>query len=101
MGAIKSVLLRPSVKSVQSVADFLFSRFSPLFLLLRYAKMFVIHRDIVRPLFRDVIFREDGSHGASRFASPTIDAFFWMDIKHRGRFELGFFRLVVDAIQRA
>ena len=63
--------------------------------------MLVIHRDIVLPLFRHIVFREDGSHRTGRFASTAIDAFFRMNIKHRSGFKLGLVLLGVDAIHRA
>ena len=70
------------------------------YLLLRYAEMLVVHRDIVLPLFGNVILRKDGRNWTSRLASPTVDAFFRMDVQHRRSFKFGFVLLRMDAIHR-
>src|SRR5215470_2213175 len=44
-------------------------------LFLRDAVMFVIQCGIVLPLFRDIVLRENSSHGACRFARAAVDAF--------------------------
>src|SRR5262245_37117455 len=69
--------------------------------LLRKPVVFVIHRDVVLPLFRNVVFRENRGNGASRFAGATVDAFCWVNIQHRRGLELSLIFFGVDAIHRA
>src|SRR5207249_597745 len=71
------------------------------YLLFGDSEMFVIHRDVVLPLFRDVVLWKDGRHRTGGLTSTTIDAFFRMDIKHRRCLEIGFVLLGVDAVHRA
>src|SRR5436309_11717777 len=72
----------------------------PAVLLFRYSEMFVIHADVVLPLFRNIVLREDGRHRTGRFASPAVNAFFGMNVEHRGGLELGLVLLWVDAVHR-
>jgi len=63
--------------------------------------MFVVQLNVVLPLLRDIVFREDGSDRTGRLASTTIDAFFRVDVEHRRWFEFWFVFLRMDAIHRA
>src|SRR5436190_12801243 len=74
--------------------------FAPVVLLLRYSVMFVIHADVVLPLFRNIVLRKDGRHRTRRLASPAVNAFFGMNVEHRGGLELRLVLLWVDAVHR-
>src|SRR3989442_827284 len=73
-------------------------RFRRNLVLLGKAVMLVVHRDVLLPLFRNIVFREDRGDGAGRFASATIDAFTRMNVQHGGGFELRFVLFRVDTI---
>src|SRR5262249_35286792 len=62
--------------------------------------MLVIHRNVVLPLFWNIVFRKDGGHWACRFTSTAIDALFGMNVKHRSSFEVRFILFGMDAVHR-
>src|SRR5439155_26343597 len=68
--------------------------------LLRFSVVFVVQLNVVLPLLRDIVLRENCSDRTGRLARTTIDAFFRMDIKHRRCFEFWFIFLWMDAIHR-
>src|SRR5438552_2531022 len=45
--------------------------------------MFVVQLNVVLPLLRDIVFREDGSDRTGRLARTTIDAFFRASVNAR------------------
>src|SRR5580704_7163472 len=63
--------------------------------------MLVVHRDVVIPLFRNVVFREDRGDGAGGLASAAIDAFSWMDVEQCCGSEVRFVLLGMDAVHGA
>src|SRR5258706_16052043 len=60
--------------------------------------MLVVHCDVVLPLFRNIVFRENRGYRAGRFASAAVDAFGGMNVEHRRSFEFGFILLREDAV---
>src|SRR5439155_9393771 len=57
-----------------------------------------IHVCEIRPLFRQVIQREDGRDRADRYACPAIDALYRIDVQLIRALEIRFVFLGVDAI---
>src|SRR5688572_15574967 len=69
--------------------------------LLRLTEVLVIHRNVVLPLFRDIIFREDRSDGTSRFARAAVNALRRIDVQHRGCFEVRLILFRMNAVHWA
>src|SRR3954464_8414389 len=65
-----------------------------------FLKVLRVHRNIVLPLFRRFIEREDRFHRTRRHARPAIDALVGMNVEHLCRREIRFILARMDAVYR-
>ena len=59
-----------------------------------------VHLSEVLPLFRKIVFGEDGLYGASRFAGAAINALVRVDIKQLGGLKCGLVLAWMNAVYR-
>jgi hypothetical protein len=68
--------------------------------LLRFLKIFRVHRYEVLPLLRGLVERENRFNRARRHARAAVDALVGVNVQHLGRLKLGFVLAWMNAVDR-